>query len=92
MPCIPYSVSFIRSQRLLTFNRLQVMYSVFSLILEVEIAYKELFLIQQHSKVQGQALVYNQPKHYFGSMLHFKLYNSNFYSVLLNQSTLLLLQ
>ena len=92
MPCIPYSASFIRSQILLTFNRLQVMYSVFSIALEVEVAYKGLFLIQQHSKVQGQALVYNLPKHYFGSMLHFKLYNYNFYSVLLNQSTLLLLQ
>ena len=31
-------------QILLTFNRLQVMYSVFSIVLKVEVAYKGLFL------------------------------------------------
>ena len=59
MSCITYSVVlhvYLRiSQILFTFNRLQVMHSVFSIALSGEVAYKGLLLIQQHSKVQGQA-------------------------------------
>ena len=88
MSCITYSVVLHvylrRSQILLTFNRLQVIYSVFSIIFLVEAVYKGLFILQQNSKVQGQALVFDHSQYCYGLMLHFKLYNYIFYLVLLN--------
>ena len=79
--CITYSVVlgvYLRiSQILLTFNRLQVMYSVFSIVLLVEVVYKGFILMQQHSKVQGQALVLDHTRHCFGLILDFKLYSYN---------------
>ena len=93
--CITYSVVlcvYLRiSQILLTFNRLQVMYSVFCVAPLVEVVYKGLILMQQYSKVEGQALVLGHTQHCFGLILDFKLYCYNIYSVLLNYSTLLLL-
>ena len=93
--CITYSVAlcvYLRiSQILLTFNRLQVMYSVFCVAPLVEVVYKGLILMQQYSKVEGQALVLGHTQHCFGLILDFKLYCYNIYSVLLNYSTLLLL-
>ena len=82
--CITYSVVlcvYLRiSQILLTFNRLQVMHSVFSIVLLVEVVYKGLILMQQHSN----ALVLDHTQHCFGLILDFKLYSYNIYSVLLN--------
>ena len=62
------------SQILLTFNRLQVMYIVFSFVPLVEAVYKGLIFMQQYSKVQGQALVLGHTQHCFGLILDFKLY------------------
>ena len=42
-----------RSQISLEFNRLQAMYSVFSVVLYIEV-YKGLFLTQYHRKEQGK--------------------------------------
>ena len=67
------------------------MYIVFSIVPLVEAVYKRLILMQQYSKVQGQALVLGHTQHCFGLILDFKLYCYNIYSVLLNYSTLLLL-
>ena len=93
--CITYSVVlcvYLRiSQILLTFNRLKVIYSVFSIVALVKVVYKGLILMQQYSKVQGQALVLGHTQHCFGLILDFKLYCYNIYSVPLNYSTLLLL-
>ena len=62
-----------RSQILLTFHRHQVMRSVFCILLYVEVACKRIFLIQNHSEEQGQALIFNHPQHCFGYMLHFRV-------------------
>ena len=60
IPCIiPSVVLHIyvrRSQILLTFNRHQMMHSVFCIVPCVVVACKGLFLIQKHSEEQGQAL------------------------------------
>lgn len=39
---------------------------VFCILPRVEVTCKGLFLIQQHSKEQGQALVSDHSQHYFG--------------------------
>ena len=43
-----------RSQISLAFNRLQAMYSVFSVVLYIEVVYKGLFLTQHYRKEQGK--------------------------------------
>ena len=53
-----------RSQILLTFNKHQVMHSVFCIVPCVEVACKGLFLKQKHSEGQGQALVFNHSQHF----------------------------
>ena len=68
-----------RSQILLTLNRHQVIYSVFCIVPGVEVSCEGLFLMQQHKKKQGQALVFDQSQHCFGLMLRFRVYNYNFY-------------
>ena len=77
MPCVTYSVALHvylrRSQILLTFNILQVMYSIFYIVLSIKVAYKGLCLMQQHNKEQDQALVSDHSQHSFGLMFHFKL-------------------
>ena len=67
------------------------MYSVFCVAPLVEVVYKGLILMQQYSKVEGQALVLGHTQHCFGLILDFKLYCYNIYLVPLNYSTLLLL-
>ena len=52
-----------RAQILFTFVKHQVMYSVFSIVPCVEVSCKGLFLMQQHSKEQVQALVFNHSQH-----------------------------
>ena len=54
-----------RSQILLTFDRLQVMYNVISIVLYIEVVYKGPFLTQHHRKEQGKALVFDHSQHCF---------------------------
>ena len=53
MSCVIYYVALHtylkRSEMLLIFARLQVMYNVFSIVPQAEITYKGLFFIQQYS-------------------------------------------
>ena len=81
-PCITHSfvihAYLWRSQILLTFSRHQVICRVFCIVPCVEVTCKGLFLIQQHSKEKGQALVSDHSQHCFGSMLHLRVYNYNF--------------
>ena len=82
--CITHFVvlhAYRRSQILLTFNRHQVMYSVFSIVPCVEVSCKEFFFMQQHSKEQGQALVFDYPQQRFGFMLQFRVYSYNFFQL-----------
>ena len=50
----------------------------------IEAACKGFFLIHQHSKEQGQALVSDHSQHCLWFVLHFIVYNCSFYSVSLN--------
>ena len=88
MPCIAPSVTlhafFRRSDILLTFNRRQVMHSRFFIVPFAEVACKAIFLIQNHSQEQGEALIFNHSQQCFGHMLHFRVYNYKFYSVFFN--------
>ena len=63
-----------------------MMHSVFCVVPFIEVACKELFNIQQHSKEKNQAPVSDHSQQCFGFMLHF---NHNFYSISVNYSTLL---
>ena len=54
-----------------------MMYSVFCFVTSVEVSCKGLFLIQQHSKEQGQTLVFDRSQHCFGLILHFRVNNYN---------------
>ena len=60
------------------------MHSVFCIVPCVEVVCKGLFLIQKHNEEQGQALVFNYSQSCFGYMLHFRVYNYNFYSNFFN--------
>ena len=88
-PCITPSVVlhvFVRrSQILFTFNRHQVMYSVFPVVSCVVDTCKGLFLIQKGGEEQGQWLVFNNSQQFFGHMFHFRVYNYNFYCFLISQ-------
>lgn len=48
---------------------------VFCILPRVEVTCKGLFLIQQHSKEQGQALVSDHSQHYLDFMYNFRMYN-----------------
>ena len=88
MPCIAPSVTLHallrRSDILLIFNRHRVMHSGFFIVPCAEVACKAVFLIQNHNEEQGQALIFNHSQQCFGHMLHFRVYNYNFYSVFFN--------
>ena len=60
------------------------MHSVFCIVHCMEVACKGLFLIQNYSEEQIQTLVFNHSQHYFGNMLHFRVYNYNSYSDFFN--------
>ena len=61
-----------------------MMHSVFCIVPCVEVACKGLFPLQKHSEELGQALVFNHSQHSFRYMLHFRVYNYNFYSDFFN--------
>ena len=63
-----------------------MMHSVFCVVPFIEVACKELFNMQQHSKEKNQAPVSDHSQQCFGFMLHF---NYDFYSISVNYSTLL---
>ena len=65
-PSVVFHAYLRRSQILITFNRHQVMHSVFCIVPCVEATCKGLFLMQKHSEEQGQALFCNHSQHCFG--------------------------
>ena len=71
MSCILHFVVFHAYFRklLLRFSSHQVIYSAFFIAICAEVACKGIFLIQQHSKEQGQPLVCDHSQHCFEIML-----------------------
>lgn len=72
-----------RSQILLTCNRhiVYLMCSVFCTVTVAELSSKGLFPIQQNSKEQGQALVFDHSQYCFELMFRFGGNNYNSYSI-----------
>ena len=60
------------------------MHSLFFIVPWVEVACKGLFLTQKHSEEQDQALAFNHSEQCFEHMVHFRVYNYNFYFVYFN--------